>query len=39
MCQWADAFHERSASEDEVVVFDIIAGDFNFDNMSPGMVE
>ena len=34
--KWTKEF--RSESQDDAIVFDVVAGDFNFDNTSPGEV-
>lgn len=34
--KWTERFRHEAYSTDEVVVFDIVGGDFNTDNMSPG---
>ncbi len=35
---WTTEFRERHDAPGEHVTFDILCGDFNIDNMSPGMV-
>lgn len=35
---WTDEFIKDTKKTGEKVVFDIICGDFNFDNMSPGKI-
>lgn len=37
MVEWSQAFRDSTLKSDEMVVFDIMGGDFNIDNMSPGM--
>lgn len=34
--KWIDDFQEAKRQTDEDVVFDVLCGDFNFDNCSPG---
>ncbi|XP_070574346.1 sphingomyelin phosphodiesterase 5-like [Ptychodera flava] len=34
--QWQEEFRTKSLQDGEVIAFDILCGDFNFDNMSPG---
>lgn len=34
--KWMEEFQSTSRQQDEVVVFDVLCGDFNFDNCSPG---
>ena len=34
--RWIDEFQEVHAEEGEMVMFDVLCGDFNFDNCSPG---
>ncbi|KAJ3598074.1 hypothetical protein NHX12_001588 [Muraenolepis orangiensis] len=34
---WIDEFQTSHTQPDEVVVFDVLCGDFNFDNCSPGI--
>lgn len=34
--KWIDDFQEAKRQADEDVVFDVLCGDFNFDNCSPG---
>ncbi|XP_077983406.1 sphingomyelin phosphodiesterase 3-like [Glandiceps talaboti] len=36
--KWEEEFREKSVTQDEVVHFNFLCGDFNFDNMSPGEV-
>ncbi|XP_035678845.1 sphingomyelin phosphodiesterase 5-like [Branchiostoma floridae] len=33
---WTENFRRRTLGDDVIQVFDILCGDFNFDNMSPG---
>ena len=33
---WLDAFRKRTLKSSEQVAFDVMGGDFNFDNISPG---
>eukprot|EP00058_Branchiostoma_floridae_P002024 XP_002587512.1 hypothetical protein BRAFLDRAFT_99405 [Branchiostoma floridae] len=33
---WTEDFRRRTLGDDVIQVFDILCGDFNFDNMSPG---
>ncbi|XP_019646997.1 PREDICTED: sphingomyelin phosphodiesterase 5-like [Branchiostoma belcheri] len=33
---WTEDFRRRTLGSDDIQVFDILCGDFNFDNMSPG---
>ncbi|ESO82765.1 hypothetical protein LOTGIDRAFT_229790 [Lottia gigantea] len=34
--KWTKEFREKSKKDNDIVAFDIICGDFNFDNISPG---
>ncbi|TSK20081.1 Sphingomyelin phosphodiesterase 5 [Bagarius yarrelli] len=34
--EWIDEFQSSNKKEDEMIVFDVLCGDFNFDNCSPG---
>ncbi|XP_013396724.2 sphingomyelin phosphodiesterase 5 isoform X1 [Lingula anatina] len=36
LVQWLEEFRSKKDSFGEVVAFDVVCGDFNFDNMSPG---
>lgn len=36
MSKWTSEFQSAARQQDEVVVFDVLCGDFNFDNCSPG---
>ncbi len=33
---WTSLFRKDHTNENEIVLFDIVVGDFNIDNMSPG---
>lgn len=35
--KWTGDFQAANKQPDEDVVFDVLCGDFNFDNCSPGM--
>lgn len=35
--KWIDDFQAANRQADEDVVFDVLCGDFNFDNCSPGV--
>ncbi|KAL4646926.1 sphingomyelin phosphodiesterase 5-like [Arapaima gigas] len=35
LMQWIEEFQTRTREPEEVVVFDVLSGDFNFDNCSP----
>lgn len=37
VAEWIGAFQDANKKPDEDVVFDVLCGDFNFDNCSPGM--
>ena len=34
---WTKKFREESVKSEDIVVFDVLCGDFNFDNISPSM--
>lgn len=34
--EWTSLFRRKTADSRDVVLFDVLCGDFNFDNMSPG---
>nr|XP_014352074.1 PREDICTED: sphingomyelin phosphodiesterase 3 [Latimeria chalumnae] len=36
MMDWINKFQKATRLKDEIVVFDVLCGDFNFDNCSPG---
>ncbi len=36
VCKWSDEFRRTSQDENEIVAFDVLSGDFNMDNASPG---
>ncbi|KAL5016615.1 hypothetical protein ScPMuIL_006204 [Solemya velum] len=36
MLQWTREFREQTLDLGDVILFDVVCGDFNFDNMSPG---
>jgi sphingomyelin phosphodiesterase 3 len=36
LTKWIQEFQVTNSKPDEVVVFDVLSGDFNFDNCSPG---
>nr|KAG5707903.1 hypothetical protein BaRGS_031634 [Batillaria attramentaria] len=36
---WCQEFRQRTADSRDIVLFDILCGDLNFDNMSPGFAE
>lgn len=38
MLQWTREFREQTLDLGDVILFDVVCGDFNFDNMSPGML-
>ena len=37
MNKWSDEFRQKTLKSNERVAFDVMGGDFNFDNLSPGL--
>lgn len=37
VAKWIGDFQDANRQPDEDVVFDVLCGDFNFDNCSPGV--
>ena len=36
--KWTEEFRKETQKQGEIVAFDILGGDFNLDNMSPGQL-
>ena len=36
LLEWTDSFRQETLGQSERVVFDVLCGDFNIDNLSPG---
>ena len=39
MLEWTAKFRDETSCQSDRVVFDVLCGDFNFDNLSPGKME
>ena len=37
LLQWTDQFRRTTINKNDIVAFDLLGGDFNLDNMSPGI--
>ena len=35
--EWTEQFRQTTLNDNDIVAFDLLGGDFNLDNMSPGI--